>query len=304
MLRHVIQLSGPALATARIPVSVLHEVLGVFVEGTQRAVRLRFLGRSTAPGHQPGWVKEAARFELEQARMGTTALLHFESAPLAEVLPEQFQATTSSKAKSALDLFEEGLEDALGGQVDSERFDEGLVQTFGKLSAVFEQGVDCLRLLNGRELNVDPEGIQRVRQLERQIPEPRAVRVAGKVDAIRHSDRMFTLVLPSGVALRGLADRIDPGQLASLFGQVAMVSGQAVFRPSGAVLRIDAERIQPASTEDTALWGQVPRPLQGPASLRPLRVHQGPQGGINAIFGQWPGEESEEDVRAALEQRS
>jgi hypothetical protein len=46
------------------------------------------------------------------------------------------------------------------------------------------------------------------------------------------------------------------------------------------------------------------RPLVGRIDLKALHVPQGPRSGINAIIGKWPGNESEEEVLAMLEELS
>ena len=134
---------------------------------------------------------------------------------------------------------------------------------------------------------------------ERQLPPEQRVRLAGRLDTIRYSDRMFTLKLESGVTLCGIADGVPPDTLAGLFGKRVTVSAMATFRPSGRVLRLHADRIEPAG-DDFSLWSVEPRPLWG-AAAPSLRQPQGPRSCINAIIGLWPGDESEAELAAALE---
>lgn len=44
--------------------------------------------------------------------------------------------------------------------------------------------------------------------------------------------------------------------------------------------------------------------LVGKLDLEALRVPQGPDSGINAIIGKWPGDESDEQILALLEELS
>ncbi|HEX4498360.1 MAG TPA: hypothetical protein VIE43_21970 [Thermoanaerobaculia bacterium] len=46
------------------------------------------------------------------------------------------------------------------------------------------------------------------------------------------------------------------------------------------------------------------RPLVGRMDLKALHVPQGPDSGINAIIGKWPGDESDEEIFALLEELS
>jgi hypothetical protein len=303
--RHDIKLHGPGVRNDRISGPLFYEILHVVVEGTQRAVRLRFDGKSKARGTQPAWLRPASQFDLVTTGDLGPGVVRIETRPLSELLADSASRTLllgdTEGGKTSLDLFEEGLEDALAGAADSDRFDEGLVETFSDLSRLFDQGVEGVEFINGRTIPVSPEGMDRVQRLRRETPPPQAVRVAGRVDAIRHSDRMFTLILESGTVLKGYADRLDPARLAALFGRPAIVSGTAIFRPSKAILRIDADQIESAAAEQLQIWAKIPRPVLGSLDLRSLRETQGPRTGINAIIGEWPGDESDQEIQAGLE---
>jgi hypothetical protein len=205
-----------------------------------------------------------------------------------------------------VDLFEESLRDAVEGKPDSDMYDDGLIRTFEEFGKVFRDEVDAVELVDDRTLRVDAQGIETCRRLRRAIPPDQQVRVAGKLDVLRHRDRMFILLLESGTAVRGVmvSDTIDLSALGTLWGQPARVSGLAKFRPSGSILRIEAERIEPAAEEDLALWGALPAPVFGPLDERSLRQPQGPRSGVSALFGQLPAEESDEEIIEALDRLS
>lgn len=135
------------------------------------------------------------------------------------------------------------------------------------------------------------------------MPADQRVRVAGKLDLLKHSSRIFALIMPAG-ELRGVvvADA-DFTRLGQLLGQQVIVSGTAKFRPSGKVLRVDAEQIV-AAEGDTTPWEVAPQPLFSDLETRSLRVPQGATSGVAALFGQWPGDESDEDFERAVRELS
>lgn len=302
---HDIRLSGAAVQGDHIAARALAKLLDALVDGASRVLCYRLQGRST--GKLPVWVRQAARFDVVLS--GLPGLLHLQGRALRDALPDRFRQGDLFEAvnpdKSALDLFEDGLEDALLGNRDSELFDEGLVETFAALRKVLNEGVQGLEILNGRTVSVSAEGLGRVEELKRSTPRPAQVRVAGTLNAIRYSDRMFTLVLEGGAQLRGVAEGVDEAKLKSLWGKPAIVSGLAHFRASGTLARIDAEQVAGASARDLELWQALPQPnTHAPLASSVLRQPQGRRTGINAIFGQWPGDESDEVVREALEELS
>ncbi len=117
---------------------------------------------------------------------------------------------------------------------------------------------------------------------------------------------MFTLILESGAQVRGVVagDRVDLPALGWLWGQEAVVTGVAKFRPSGSVLRIEAERIERADARDLSLWGAEPRPIFDVLDERALRQPQGPRSGVNAIVGRLGDVESDDDIIEALNRLS
>jgi hypothetical protein len=147
-------------------------------------------------------------------------------------------------------------------------------------------------------VRIDRTGIETFSRLKRETPADQRAVVDGKLDALHHSYRVFRL--ESGQPVHGvIGDSIDLGALAELWGQSARVSGVAEFRPSGTLLRVDADRID-AATGVSSIWSRLPTPILGELDARKLNVQQGPRSGVAAVWGQWPGDESDEEFLDAL----
>lgn len=309
MITRRIRISGPGARGVRVEGALLRDLLDVLVDGCQQAVRLRVEGRSTAQGKPPAWVTRAASFDVVGLKEGSTVLV-VEAPSLAEAVPEQFaQAdlfTLVEPARSCLDLLEESLRDVLEGKPESDAYDDGLVRTFEDFSKVLRHEVEAVEFMDGARLRVDLRGVETCRRLRNAIPPDQRVRIAGKLDVLRHSDRMFTLIVESGGMVRGVvaSEAIDLAELGAMWGGPAVVSGVAKFRPSGSLLRIEAEIIERAGEKDLSLWGTLPQPVFGPLDERELRQPQGPRSGVSAIFGQLPGEETDEEIIEALDRFS
>lgn len=305
MERTDVRLKGAAARGTRISASVLRDLLDTLLEGARKTVRLRIEGRSVARGTPPGWLEDAAAFELVEMQEGST-IVALEAEPISRAVPEQyllgdlFSDASNDGEKTGLAHFFDGLDAALSGNSDSDLYDEGLISTFESFERLFKHGFDEIEVVNGRALTIDSNGLERVGQLKRSIPRARRVRLAGQLDQIRHSDRMFTLVLEDGSRVKGLANDIAANELASLFGKQATVSGVAHFKPSGLLQRIDAELIAP-SAGDVELWSKAPTPLfEDRHVARELRQPQGPISGFAAVIGKWPGDEDDETIDEAL----
>lgn len=302
-----IHLYGSEMRGARVSGALLHEVLCALLEGAKRAVRLQLEGRSVAPGHSPAWLDAAARFDLVGIAEGST-LLQLEARTLTEAVPEQFRQVEMFSSldpdSTCLDLLGDALDDALDAR-DSENYDDGLLEALQKLQKLSAHGVTKVDFVTRRRITFDDERIRGLAVLKRSIAADQRTILAGKLDAIRHSDRMFTLDVQGVGAVRGVfTDAIPSGVIGTFWGAAVRIAGLAKFRPSGAVQRIEAESIEAASDADVAIWSSMPRPISRDLDLRVLRKSQGPRSGVAAVFGQWPGDESEDEVQRALAELS
>lgn len=302
-----LKLVGEAMRGARVDGRLLRELLALVEEGTRGAVRLRIEGRSRAPGSAPPWLKRAAAFDLVAIEGGSTEIA-FEAMSLARAVPEQLRQVELfgglDGSRSCLDLLGESLRDAVMAKADSELYDDQLLDTFGGIGRVLDHGVEEIHFDGTRRFVVDPSAAAGIRALKRGIPEAQRAVVVGKLDALRHSDRMFTLVLDDGRVVRGVATpSLDLAALGALWGKRARVSGITKFRPSGAVLRIEAESVLEAQGEPSLFTG-MPRPVLRELDLRSLHEPQGPRSGVAAIFGKWPGDESDAELEHAISELS
>jgi len=283
----------------------MKDLLTALVEGCQRAARIQFEGRSSARGPTPRWLEAAADFDVVAIREGSTQLL-VEAKPLRDIVPDpsgqEHAYRPLTEGVTALDLFHQGLRAAAEGGEDSDAFDVNLLKTFGRLKRVLDHGFDEIDFDFGEHLRVNARVLEAFRELRSRVPEARHVRITGKLDQIRHRDRRFVLVV-GDEQIRGVADEvIDPEQLGSLFGKQVVATGDVVFRPSGRVLRIDATHLQLAGSGASA-WAKMPRPLfDSPRPRTSYVVEQTPETGLGAIFGRWPGEETDEELLAVMEQ--
>ncbi len=307
LTRHEIRLEGPRTRGTAISAELLRGVLDVVLEGSRRAVRMRTQGRSSAPGASPRWIDAAADYTVE-LRPGST-VLEFEIPSLLEAAPETFgQADFLSDLdphQSSFHYFAESLAAAVEGKRDSTLYDRGLLDVFRRLDDVLDQGATRITVEDDRRIVITKSDLQALANLEAEIPEPQYVKVTGRLDQIRASDRTFTLLSTSrNQTLKGIAEPRHRQQLQALWGKTVMVGGMAHFTPAGGLLRLDADRLREASPREESLWDVAPRSLGTTIRSAQLRVPQGARSGLNAIFGKWPGAEPDEQILEALEQLS
>ena len=300
---------GAKAQGARLDAALLRDLLAILVQGAQGAVRLRVEGRSRASGPPPEWLQQAAHFDFVELQAGSTRAI-FESPPLWRAAPLFEQRPLFKEfdeEASAIQLMVESLQDAVHGHADSELFDPPLLKTFAGFRTLLGRNLDAVEISNGDPrlyARVTCKQLEPIRELLRTTPPPQRVRLAGHLDMIRDSDRMYTLRLEDGTSVKGVAEEIHPELLKDHWGSLVSISGMATFRPSGRVLRIETESVESATTDDLAVWSHPPRPTFASTTAPIVLREQTSRSGINALIGQWPGNETEEEFLAALDELS
>ena len=253
----------------------------------------------------PPWVERAAAYELALPADAPTGL-RLRAPALADVLPPVVAGAAPRRADTALAFLGRALSGALRPDDDGDAFDEELLERFMGFGRLFGQGVESLELresrTDGAVLHLTQRGLQGVERLRARIPGPRRVRLAGRPAAHGHGLPTFALRLGTGESLPCVP--VSPVAPEVFAAPVAVVSGLARFRPSGRVLRVDAERVVAGSERDAQLWQTVPRPMNGVMMVRETRRTQWPGTGLNAAFGSWTDDLDDDEVLRMLEELS
>ena len=305
MLTRRLRLEGPGLSGTWVNGPLLREVLTILIDGSQRALRIRTQGRSTARGALPDWIASATEFSV-QIQEGST-VFEIESPSLLDAAPNEFRQDQLfpeiDPTRPAIDYLVDSLEAALREDNRTALYDGPFLKFLSRLEGIFDHGVSNVEFSRvdrqpGTVLQIRSPSISQLRRLESRIPPPQRVNVAGKLDTIRHSDRTFSLSLGGDHQIRGIAEHCE--DLQAFWGKDVFVSGTAHFTVSGSVQRIDADSLRLASERDLSLFASEPVPVTRPLEAHELRRPQGPRSGLNAIFGKWPGEESDDEIADVL----
>ncbi|MBE7493265.1 MAG: hypothetical protein HS108_16100 [Planctomycetes bacterium] len=313
-VEHTITLHSAEALHGKMP-GEFGAVLARVADLAREAVRMRFEGVSSRRGRRPDWLPKAAdiRFCDHEGNGDGVTRLFYEAPRLRDTAPDtlwqrgMFGAETPDAAPrkddTPLDLLADTMFSVRRSDADSRFFDEamlkdirGLHKAFGR---VFERAdLHGNRVAKEQPAIADATTIQNARKLGQSTPRPRKVQLLGKLDMVRHSTSMFGLVV-QGAEVACILDHGDIEALSPLLGSKILVQGNAVFRPSGRVLRIEVDHFERGEGKAT-LFEKLPQPLAQKLDRRRLQVEQGPRSGINAIFGTWPGDETEEEFLAAI----
>ncbi len=288
------ELVGPVLAS-------LHETL-------VDSVRMGFLHSSRTRGRMPRSLAAAAevRFVGMEGSGDEVTKLHFRVARFGDVAAELFEQGQlwddgPRPEQTAFDLLALSLGDARSQTTDSGRFDCGLLNRFAAYRAALKRGVEAIRLdgSSSERAVIDSVLVSAADTLRNQTPPGRRVRLCGKLDMLGVSRKVMGLYLEDGTPVTGLWNAEDFAGLAGFLDKDVVIEGMAVFRPSGRLLRIDADAIAAAGAGDS-YFSTLPLPgvIDYAAAVR-TRPGSSP---YKDLLGMIPGEESDEEFRKVMDE--
>lgn len=270
------------------------------------SVRMGFLHASRTRGRIPRGLEAAAdvRFVGMEGSGDNVTKLHFQVARFGDVASELFEQRQlwddgPQPDQTAFDLLALSLGDVRDQQGDSSRYDQGLLNRFASYRTALKRGVDSIRIGGAaKPVQIDPELVNAADELRRQTPPTRRVRLCGKLDMLGVSRKVMGLHLEDGTLVTALWNAEDFAGLAGFLDKDVVIEGLAVFRPSGRLLRIDADAIDAAGAQDS-FFSTLPLPGTADYSAA-VRVRPGVSP-YKVLLGMIPGEESDEEFLIALE---
>ncbi len=297
----------------RTPAGALGEFLQQLTLAVAQSVRMCFIGSSDLRGRWPHWLTAASDLRLVAYTGEDETTLRLEAPWLGDAAPvfyrqREFWPSRPDERDTGLDLLADVISEVAANNADSEKFDAGLLRrlsTFRGLVQKFfpEIVITGRRYPAERPCILSESVVTTADELRAHTPPPRRVRVVGTLDMIRASTRAFAIKLESGQEIQGVFVGHDIEGLRRMWGERVLVVGKAIYRPSGQLLRIDADRVAAASGRDR-LFSTIPQPIRRKFDLAQAVRKQVHKRGVAAIFGRWPGDESEEEVWRALEELS
>lgn len=313
LAEHTLVARGRSMQQGRPKPQAAGSILRLVAKASRDAANMGFRNASRVRGRRPDWLRRATDIRFTQVtREGEQATrFHFLAPKFGPAASEIYEQQELSQMRpdagdTVFDLWGDVLDEIASRERNSDKFDTDFLRDLEPFGGKDFAGIDSIELYGDRlDPNKPPLLDDRVvawaNELHRETPLPNRARVAGKLDMIRHHDRVFTMVLANGQEVRGVWCQDDKETLTGLWGQKVVAEGRAVYRPSGSLLRLEAEAMHFASDKDS-IFSSVPLPTSQRIELTHLRQAQTKRTGMGAIYGKWPGDESEEEILAHLKE--
>ncbi len=297
----------------RAPPGQLGELLRELLRAVQQSIQMAFTGRSRLRGRRPAWLTQAADIRFVAYSGEDETVLYFEAPRLGEAAQELYEQqelwpTRPDANDTGFDLLADVIDDVARNNSDSDKFDRPLLECLARFRNAVngefqEMVITGSRYTADRPCVLNESIIRTAKGLSSNTPLPQRVRIVGELDMIRASTQTFALKLDDGEEIRGVMVSGDVGELKNLFQKRVMVLGKAIYKASGRVLRIDADEVTPATEEDR-FFSTVPQPARQKLDVRESVRKQQHKRGLAAVFGKWPGDETDEEIDQALQELS
>ncbi len=305
------RLEGPSGLGPRPDPGLLGALLVQLPETLRDSVRMGFLHSSRAGGRLSKALKAASKVRFIDVSSTSERItdVRFELPVFGESAPElfaqgQFWDDGPDPDQTAFDLLADALVDIGAEREDSDHYDQPFLRRVHRYGTLFKKGLERVSLSDehGRLVaNLSPTVVKTAESLSRRTPEPRRVRVTGRLDLMGASQGVVKLHLRPGEIVTALWSGEHPlEQFRDHFNRDVVVEGLAVFRPSGSLLRIEANALLPA-TEQDEFFRDLPKSLAMPNYESLMRARPGEAPPYRRILGVIPAEESDEEFAAAVE---
>jgi hypothetical protein len=312
MTEHNIDLQGPGCFGKYARPEAIGAVLARVKPTILETVRMGFLQSSRPIGRPLKELRAVSDIRYGGQSKGPhgSTRLHFRAPAFSQAAPRLFEQgllfdDNMNASDTAFDLVGDLLLDVRAKEKESERFDSDLLKRVADFDFALRKGIEVIefgghRLDDAKEKPfVNNAVTAAARIMFEETPRPKRVRITGKFDMIRASDRVFELLLRDGRKVRAVWAEPNVVPLKDFLTQDVVIEGQAIFRPSGSLLRIDTSAITAAKQTDY-LFSELPQPASRRLETRGLTKSQTSTTGINAIWGIWPGDETEEELIASV----
>jgi len=275
------------------------------------SVRMAIEGASSSPGAPPAWLRRAADVRMiGVSGRDAATIFHVEAPALGEAAKEIYLQNTLWETKppesaTAVNVVARAIDDIARADTESSRYDRQLLARIIRMRRLFDDRVVSIQfpgatINGGSSTLVTSQVVESATRLADRTPQPRQVRVTGLLDMIRHSTRSFGLKLEDGAEVRGVLETHEQTEgLKQFLGEKVLVLGRAVYRPSGKLLRIDAEGFETGEGQPL-LFAKIPPPRETRPTVARVNPALHQRQGVPAFFGTWPGEETDEDFERML----
>ncbi len=304
MIETPIRVVGNAFQGRYVNPSTQAEFVKHTIQAARDAACFRTMRASRLRGSPIKFLR--AIWDIDQAPWveadGGDTLLVFRANTLASASPSLFEKESLFEEDrlqtdwTVFDLLGQVLSEVYSRQTRDIRLDYGMLDSVRSFLPSFQHGLELATFdynnnTKAGTVVIDAQLVHKAGEALHYTPAPRRIRVSGTLDMLRMSNRLFRLVLDDGSKVRGVWLH-DTLVVRALLGERVLMEGDAAFRANGEIVVLQADAARLAASSDAAFSR---KPIVSSIETRHKLTQQG-RGAFRSIVGQWPGDESDQEI--------
>jgi hypothetical protein len=306
-----LNIQGLKTKKGTISISALKEIMEALLKGSDKVLRLLIEGRSVIGGKNPEWLKKSLDFTISGIKAGST-IIELEAPLLKKTIPEQLtqkklwdDIESIKPDDTAVSLLSRSFADASAENMESNYFDVGVLDALLSFNPIIKKYAKELIITSNKRakdnFRISSEQIEKIKKIKIETPKPQTIVISGFFNLIEHSNQRFQLIVEEDKKIDGIMDPsfVNIENMRELWGKRVTIKGKANYKPSGKIRNIEAQLIRPFESGDEILQ-KIPGAQRRFKFVDEFLLEKNANTALKKVWGKWPGDESIDDLLAAL----
>lgn len=307
-MKYEIRLAGADQDDGKIELDRLVQLAQSITNIARGALQVKLVGISNEKGRRTEKISTALKIKLSDLKKGSTVL---------ELECDSFKTTLQGHPgdlfkseileqlpdKTPMSLVIESFREAMDYNEDSTFLDKPLLKKLKDFKKVFVSNDELLTISNQGsipEITLRKSDFKRIGILEDSFPEPQEIVINGVVEELKYSKLRVGIATKQGLVNAVLSEELEPMDISKYWGKELTIAGRMHFLPSGKPSFIYIERVFNPDDFDEYFSKPVSK-LNIDQQIQKKIKAQKHTNLLGDIVGQWPGDESIDDILKDLD---
>jgi len=307
-MKYEIRLAGSDQDDGKIELDRLVQLAQSITNIARGALQVKLVGVSNEKGRRSEKISTALKIKLSDLKKGST-ILELECDSFKSTLEGQpgdlFKSEILEQLpdKTPMSLVIESFREAMNYDEDSTFLDKPLLKKLKDFKRVFVSNDELLTISNQGsipEITLRRSDFKKIGVLEDSFPEPQEIVINGVVEELKYSKLRVGIATKQGLVNAVLSEELEPMDISKYWGQELTIAGRMHFLPSGKPSFIYIERAFKPDEFDSYFSKPVNK-LNIEQQIQKKIKHQKHTNFLGDVVGQWPGDESIEEILKDLD---
>lgn len=307
-MNYEVKIAGGENDKGKIDLVRLVQLSQSIIEIARGALQIRLQGFSIERGRKASRITDALKIQLSDLKQGST-ILELECEPFSDTM-EGLQGNffrpellDELPRQTPMSLVIDSFHRALDYKEDDDQLDKGLLKKLKFFEKVFISDEEIVTMSNRGsvpDLTLKRKDFKKIKILEESIPEPQDVIISGIVDELKYSKSRVSINTAQGVVTGILSDELEPDRISKYWGKELTIAGTAHYLPSGKMSFLYIQKLFDPSEADKYFSKPSKKETIEQQIHRKQRTFKS-QNFLSEVVGEWPGDESIEEILNALD---